>query len=99
MSILRGDVEISSSCYVLQVSLSSGMSGGSMKGGVGCGPAWLGRYWGRGSLWGGCDIGVVSMVLTLGLGLGGAWVCGVSLFDVFSFLFGAIVLFSKIVIT
>ena len=30
MSILRGDVEISSSFYVLQVSLSSGMYSGSM---------------------------------------------------------------------
>jgi len=37
----------------------------------------------------GRDIGVVSMVLTLGwVGVGVAWVCGVSLFDVFSFLFG-----------
>jgi len=34
MSILRGDVDISSSFYVLQVSLSSGMSSGSMNGGV-----------------------------------------------------------------
>ena len=34
MSILQSDVEISSSHYVLQVSLSSGMSGGSMDGGV-----------------------------------------------------------------
>ena len=34
MSILRGDVEISSSFYVLQESLSSGMSSGSMNGGV-----------------------------------------------------------------
>jgi len=30
MSILRGDVEISSSFYVLQGSLSSGMSSGSI---------------------------------------------------------------------
>ena len=34
MSILHSDVEISSSYYVLQVSLSSGMSSGSMNGGV-----------------------------------------------------------------
>ena len=34
MSILHSDVEISTSYYVLQVSLSSGMSGGSMNGGV-----------------------------------------------------------------
>jgi len=34
MSILHSDVEISSWFYVLQVSLSSGMSGGSMNGGV-----------------------------------------------------------------
>jgi len=34
MSILHGDVEISSSYYVLQVSLSSGMSSGSMDGGL-----------------------------------------------------------------
>ena len=34
MSILHSDVEISSLYYVLQVSLSSGMSGGSMSGGV-----------------------------------------------------------------
>ena len=34
MSILHSYVEISSSYYVLQVSLSSGMSGGSMNGGV-----------------------------------------------------------------
>jgi len=34
MSILHSDVEISSSCYVLHVSLSSGMSSGSMNGGV-----------------------------------------------------------------
>ena len=32
--ILHSDVEISSSFYVLQVSLSSGMSSGSMNGGV-----------------------------------------------------------------
>jgi len=38
--------------------------------------------WGR-------DIGVVSMVLTLGCGY--VWVCGVSLFDFFSFLLGVIV--------
>ena len=34
MSILHSDVEISSSYYVLQVSLSAGMSSGSMNGGV-----------------------------------------------------------------
>ena len=34
MSILHSDVEISSSYYVLQVSLSSGMSSRSMNGGV-----------------------------------------------------------------
>jgi hypothetical protein len=34
MSILHSDVEISSSYYVLQVSLSSGVSSGSMNGGV-----------------------------------------------------------------
>ena len=34
ISILRGDVEISSSFYVLLVSLSSGMSSGSVNGGV-----------------------------------------------------------------
>ena len=34
MSILHSDVEISSSFYVLQVSLFSGMSSGSMNGGV-----------------------------------------------------------------
>jgi len=46
MLILRGDVEISkSSFYVLQVSLSSGMSSGSMNSmNGGCGLPWLGRY-------------------------------------------------------
>ena len=34
MSILHSDVEISSSFYVLQVSLSSGMSSESMNGGL-----------------------------------------------------------------
>ena len=34
MSILHSDIEISSSFCVLQVSLSSGMSSGSMNGGV-----------------------------------------------------------------
>jgi len=34
MSILHRGVEISSSYYVLQVSLSSGMSSGSMNGGM-----------------------------------------------------------------
>jgi len=34
MSISHSDVEISSSYYVLQVRLSSGMSSGSMNGGV-----------------------------------------------------------------
>ena len=50
MSILHSDVEISSSCYVLQVSLCSGMSSGSMNGGV-----WIclvGYVLGGGSLWG-----------------------------------------------
>jgi len=37
---------------VLQVSLSSGMSGGSMNGGV-CGSAWLDMYWGGGDVYGG----------------------------------------------
>jgi len=31
---------------------------------VGCRFPWLGRYWGRGSLWEGRDVVVVSMVLT-----------------------------------
>ena len=44
--ILHSDVEISYSYYVLAVSLSSGMSGGSMSGG--CGSAGLGIYWGEG---------------------------------------------------
>jgi len=39
---------------------------------VGCRYPWLGRYRERGSLWGGHDVGVVSMVLTLGVG--GGWV-------------------------
>ena len=53
---------------------------------VGCGLfGWVGI---GGSLLGDRDIGVVSMVLTLGWG--GVWF--VSFFDVFSFLFGAIVL-------
>jgi len=39
--ILHSDVEISSSFYVLQVSLSSGMCSGSMNGGVWI--AWLGK--------------------------------------------------------
>jgi len=30
-------------------------------------------YWGGGSIWGGRDIGVVSMVLTLGWGCVGLW--------------------------
>ena len=49
MSILRNDVEISSSYYVLQVSLSSGMSSGSVNGGV-----WIsliGYVVGGSSLW------------------------------------------------
>ena len=50
MSILHSDVEISSWFYVLQVSLSSGMSSGSMNGGV-CGSAWLGILGG-----GGCGV-------------------------------------------
>ena len=57
---------------MLQVSLSSGMSSGSMNGGVwiylvGC---VLGVV---GVVYGGCDIGVVSMVLTLGWGWGWGW--------------------------
>jgi len=74
---------------VLQVSLSGGMSSGSMNGGTGCGPPWLGRYWGV-VYGGGVNIGAVSLVLTLGWG--GAWVFGVNLFDVFSFFFGVIIL-------
>jgi len=66
---LHSDVEISSSYYALQVSLSSGMSSESMNGGV-----WISLL---GCVLGGRDIGVVSMVLTLGWGAG--WVCGVSL--------------------
>ena len=50
--ILHSDVEISSSYYVLQVSLSIGMSSGSMNGGV-CGSAWLGMYSGGGVVYGG----------------------------------------------
>jgi len=52
---------------VLQVSLSSGMSGGSVNGGVW---VWVGI---GGVVYGGCDIGVVSMVLTLGWGYVGLW--------------------------
>jgi len=51
---------------VLQVGLSSGMSSGSMNGGV-----WIslvGYVWGGGEFMGGRDVGVVSMVLTLGWG-------------------------------
>ena len=42
---------------------------------VGCGSPWLDMYYrGEGSLWGGGrDIGVVSMVLTLGWGGVGLW--------------------------
>jgi len=40
MSILHSDVEISSSFYVLQVSLSSRMSSGSMNGGM-----WISLVW------------------------------------------------------
>jgi len=51
MSILHSDVEISSPCYMLQVSLSSGMSSGSVNGGV-----WISLVGyvlgGGGSLWG-----------------------------------------------
>jgi len=71
MSILHSDVEISSSYYVLQVIFSSGMSSGSMNGGV-----WIslvGYVLGgvMGVVYGGGrDIGVVSMVLTLGWGGG-----------------------------
>ena len=49
MSMLHSDVEISSSCYVLQVSLSSGMSSGPVNGGV-----WIslvGYVVGGSSLW------------------------------------------------
>jgi len=52
MSILHSDVEISSSFHVLQANSSSGMSSGSMNGGV-----WISLVgyvlggWG-GSLWG-----------------------------------------------
>ena len=55
---------------------------------VECRPPWLGMYWGE-VVYGGRDIGVVSKVLKLGWG---GWVCGVSLFDFFSFLLGVIVL-------
>ena len=65
MSILHSDVEISSSYYVLHLSLSSGMSSESVNGGV-----WISLVgyvlWGGGQFMGGRDIGVVSMVLTLG---------------------------------
>ena len=45
---------------------------------MGSWPPWLGRYYG-GSIWeGGRDIGVVSMVLTLGWE-GGTWVFGATL--------------------
>jgi len=61
---MRGDIEISSSFYVLQVSLSSG----SMNDGV----DFLGSVDIKGSVvyggGGGRDVGVVSMVLTLGGG-------------------------------
>ena len=40
---MRADVEISLSFYMLQVSLSGGMSSGSMNGGVGFEPSRLGR--------------------------------------------------------
>ena len=43
---------------------------------------------------GGRDIGVVSIVLALGWR--GSWVCGVSLFDVFPFFFGVIVIYLPI---
>ena len=52
---------------MLEVSFPNGMSSGSMNSWVWA--FWLGRY--RGSFCLGRDIGVVSMVLTLGLG--GAW--------------------------
>ena len=64
MSVLHSDVEISSLYCVLQVSLSSGMFGGSVIGGL-----WIclvGYVLGGGSIWGGHDIDVVSMVLMLG---------------------------------
>ena len=51
MSILHSDVEISSSYYVLHLSLSSGMSSESMNGGV-----WIslvGYILGRGVVYGG----------------------------------------------
>jgi len=57
MPKLGGDVEISSSFYMLQISLFSGTSSGSMNGG-GRSP-WLGRYWGRDSLWGAANIMIV----------------------------------------
>jgi len=49
VSILHNNIEISSSYYVLQVSLSSGMSSGSVNGGV-----WIslvGYVVGGSSLW------------------------------------------------
>ena len=64
MPILHGDAESSSSYYMLQLILCGGMCSGSMNGGV-----WIslvGYILRGGSLWGGCDIRVVSMVLALG---------------------------------
>jgi len=58
---------------VLQVSLSGGMSGGSMNDGVGVSLlGWVGIM---GVVYGGRDVDVVSMVLTLGWGEGcvGFW--------------------------
>jgi len=53
---------------------------------VGCGSPWLGMY-GGGGVYGGRDIGVLSMVLTLGWGC--VWV---RFSDFFFFLLGAIFL-------
>jgi len=64
MSILHSDVEISSSLCMLKVCLSSGMSIGSVNGAVWISLVGYVLGWGC-SLWGGRDICVVSMVLTL----------------------------------
>jgi len=75
---------------VLQVSYLVGCLVGQCM--VGCETPWLGRYWGV--VYGGRDIDVVSMVLTLGWE-GCAWVCGGSMFDVTSFFFGVIFLSTR----
>ena len=60
---------------MLEVSFPNGMSSGSMNSWVWA--FWLGRY--RGSFCLGRDIGVVSMVLTLGWGVRGLLVCSLIL--------------------